>query len=152
MRLQVQSSLTMFLKSLYCDSSSWFGCQGRLYEVISIVRLDRTHFSLGPSGAEVTGIGQLQDTWLSHLICCGPWRSSRGQTSLKLHSPELNDIECWYSWRHCYELDSLTKRQHPKCHCRELEPNWDRLIETCKPANRTIEPLLPHRMLLRIRP
>ena len=64
-----------------------------IVEASSVVRLDRTDFSLNPSGTEVTGIGQLWDTWSSCLICCRPWRSSRGRAYLRLHSSERSSVK-----------------------------------------------------------
>ena len=39
---------------------------------------------IGQFGCQVTRTGSLWDTCSSRLICCRPWRSSRGRDSLKL--------------------------------------------------------------------
>ena len=51
-------------------------CRGQLSEAIFVVRLNWTEYFLNPSGAEVTEIGQLRDTWSSRLIYYQSWRSS----------------------------------------------------------------------------
>ena len=122
-----------------------------MLKVIFVVLLDWIDFPLSPSSAEVTGIGQLRNTWSSRMICCQPWRSSRGRASLKLHSPEQSDIERRYAWRHCNELNSSTEQQHLDCRCRQLELNWGWLVERCMLADRAIQPLSLHWTQLRIR-
>ena len=122
-----------------------------MLEAISVVRLDWTDYSLSPFGAEVTGIGQLRETWSSRLIYCRSWRYSRGLVSQKLYSPEQSDTERQYAWRCCDEPDIWTKRQHSNCHCRQLKPTWDCLDKTYTPYDRAIEPVSLRRTQLCIR-
>ena len=48
------------------------------------------------------------------------------------------------AWRHYnYELGSSKRRKHPDCRCRQVEPNWDWLVEMYTPVDQAIEPLSP---------
>ena len=112
------------------EKTEFHKCRSRLFEVILSVWLNHIDFSWCQFGAEVTQISQLRNTWTSRLICCRLWRSSRGWASAKLHNLERSGIKWRCAWRRCDEPDSLTKQQRLDCRCRQLEPNWDRLVET----------------------